>query len=193
MRRLLTTTTTINMDRNTLTIGVIAVLFTALGLYFGAKQLNPSQSATPGPVAAETSPLAHLYAQSLPDVNGQLQTLAQWRGKPLIINFWATWCPPCVKEMPELVALYAEIAPKGIQLIGIGVDTSPHIVEFSTTHQITYPLYVAGTNGIELSRQLGNVTGGLPYTVLIGSDGKIRKTYRGLLNFNQFRADLAAL
>ncbi len=186
-------TKTNNMKPHFLAIGVIALVFTGLGLYFGIQDQKSASPSSAKPMTAASSPVAQLYALSLPDADGRLQALAQWKGKPLIINFWATWCPPCVKEMPELVALQAEIAPKGIQLIGIGIDTAPHIAEFSTTYKITYPLYVAGMDGTELSRQLGNTTGGLPYTVLIGSDGKVKKTYLGLLNFTQFRADLAAL
>jgi thiol-disulfide isomerase/thioredoxin len=182
------------MKQNIFAIGIIAVLFTGLGLYVGAKH-GASDSATPahGTPAAVLSPVAALYAQSLPDTAGQLQSLAQWRGKPLIINFWATWCHPCVQEMPALTALQTEVAPRGIQFIGIGIDSAPHIAEFATQYKIGYPLYVAGVSGTELSRQLGNDTGGLPYTVLIGRDGKIKKTYLGLLKLSEFRADLAAL
>jgi thiol-disulfide isomerase/thioredoxin len=188
------------MNRNFLSIAIIAVLSAGLGLYFGAKgtpSAPSSMAAATVPAAAPASPVENLYSLSLPDLNGQPQALAQWRGKPLVINFWATWCPPCVKEIPELVSLHAQLAqndaPKDIQLIGIGVDTAPHIAQFAADHQITYPLYVAGVDGTELSRQLGNETGGLPFTVLIGRDGKIKKSYLGLIDFKRLRADLAAL
>ena len=116
--------------------------------------------------------------------------MSQWQGKPLIINFWASWCPPCVREMPELSEFSKEIRKHGVHVIGLGVDSSEHIAEFAKQHPVDYPLYVAGITGSELSRQLGNDTGGLPFTVLISSDGKIKKTYPGLLNFQQLRLDV---
>ena len=107
-----------------------------------------------------------------------------------IINFWATWCPPCVSEMPELVALQTELADKNLQIIGIGIDSPSNIREFSSTHHITYPLLVAGMNGTELARQFGNQAGGLPFTVLINPQGQVRKVYLGRLDMKKLREDL---
>jgi thiol-disulfide isomerase/thioredoxin len=110
-----------------------------------------------------------------------------------VVNFWAPWCAPCVQEMPELSQLAAESAGKNIGVIGIGIDSPTNIAQFAAKFKISYPLYVAGMSGTDLSRQFGNTAGGLPYTVLIGTDGQVRKTYLGRLRFAELKADLAAL
>lgn len=162
---------------------VVGLLFAALGLYLGANRLAPR---TP---QATASLLAHTW----PDARGTPQKLSQWENKPLIVNFWATWCAPCVQEMPELSALQTELAPKDIQLIGIGIDSAANIADFSSKYKISYPLYVAGIDGTDLSRAFGNQAGGLPFTVLIGRDGQVKKTYLGRLKMQDLRADLALM
>jgi peroxiredoxin len=84
-------------------------------------------------------------------------------------------------------------AALGIQVIGIGIDTPANIVEFGNRLKISYPLYSAGMSGTDLSRNFGNKAGGLPYTVLIGADGQVKKTYLGKLKFEELKADLANL
>ncbi|MCM0044627.1 MAG: redoxin domain-containing protein [Burkholderiaceae bacterium] len=173
------------MNRKILAFVAIAVLFLSIGLYFGAKRFQPAPVAD-GAVGA-------LMASSLPDAAGGQRTLAEWQGKTLVVNFWATWCPPCVDEMPELVALQDDLGGKNVQVLGIGIDSPSNIRQFSEKHRITYPLLVAGMEGTELSRQFGNQAGGLPFTVLIGSDGRVRQTYIGRLDLQKLRADLASL
>jgi thiol-disulfide isomerase/thioredoxin len=137
--------------------------------------------------------MTSLLAQSMADTNGQLQPLSKWKGKPLIVNFWATWCAPCVEEMPELSALQTEIAPRNIQIIGIGIDSSANIAQFASKYKIAYPLYTAGMSATDISRQLGNQASGLPFTVLVGRDGQVRKTYLGRLKIEELRKDLSLL
>lgn len=134
-----------------------------------------------------------LYAQSLNDLAGKPQALSQWKGKPLLVNFWAPWCAPCVQEMPELSELAAKDGGKHFNVIGIGIDSPSNLGEFVSKTKVSYPLYVGGMSGTDLARELGNVHGGLPFTVLIGADGQVRKTYLGRLKFEQLRADLAKL
>ena len=168
-----------------LTFAAIAIVFTAIGIYVGVKRLNPAP--------AENTAVAALMQSSLPDTKNQPRALAEWKGKTLLVNFWATWCPPCVAEMPELVELQADMAGRNVQIIGIGIDSPSNIQQFSEKLQISYPLLVAGMQGTELSRQFGNQAGGLPFTVLIGPDGKVRQTYLGRLDMKKVRADLASL
>ena len=80
-----------------------------------------------------------------------------------------------------------------MQILGIGIDSASNIAEFAAKYKIAYPLYVAGMEGTDLSREFGNQAGGLPFTVLIGADGKVRKTYLGRLKFDELRKDLASL
>jgi peroxiredoxin len=95
--------------------------------------------------------------------------------------------------MPELSELAAKDGGKHVNVIGIGIDSPANLNEFVKKTKVSYPLYVGGMSGTDLSRELGNVNGGLPFTVLIGPDGQVRKTYVGRLKFDQLRADLAKL
>lgn len=170
---------------------IIAITFALGGAYVGYKQ-HSVKPAVEAPVAAKPKPSV-LFEQLMPDSSGIPHKLSQWQGKPLVVNFWATWCAPCVEEMPELSALQANLRGKDVQVIGIGIDTADNIQNFAGKYKISYPLYVAGTNGIELSRQLGNKNGGLPFTVLFDKDGVVVKTYLGRLKMDQLRSDLTKL
>lgn len=177
-----------------LAYSVIAVLFAAAGAWVGVNKKAPpppeTHVAQPG---ASAGPVQALFSQTLADAAGSQQALSQWKGKTLVVNFWAPWCGPCVQEMPELSELQTAHQGKNLQIIGIGIDSPANIAEFTKKFHITYPVYVAGLGGTELSRQFGNQQGGLPYTVLIGPDGEVKKTYLGRLKFDQLRADLAAM
>ena len=164
---------------------VIAVLFTSIGIYFGVKRLQPS-------APADTA-VAALMQVSMKDSAGKQRKMSEWQGKVVVLNFWATWCPPCVSEMPELVALQNDFGSKNVQVVGIGIDSPSNIREFAEKHQITYPLLLGGLEGSELSKQFGNESGGLPFTLLIGADGSVRKSYMGRLDMQQVRTDLSSL
>lgn len=163
----------------------IALLFCVIGIYFGIQQHTP----TP----ALNNTVDDFFHQSMQDVSGKTTALSQWKGQPLIINFWATWCPPCVQEIPELNALQTEINAQKIHILGIGIDSHDNITQFAQKHNITYPLYIAGTNGTMLLRQFGNQANGLPFTVLINKNGEIKQVYLGSIPFDKLRKDLALL
>ena len=173
---------------------VLAAAFTVLGAIAGVRQdaKGPQTTTVQGDGRSQPA-VASLYATSLNDLAGKPQPLAQWKGKPLLVNFWASWCAPCVSEMPELSELAAKEGGKRFNVIGIGIDSPTNLAEFARKIKISYPLYVGGMGGTDLARGLGNVNGGLPFTVLIGADGQVRKTYLGRLKFDQVRADLAKL
>ena len=191
--------------KKTLAYVMVAVGFAGLGsLVACQKQAEPAKTVAEAPAVAPAStpaaapatpadPVAALLGQSMNDAAGKPQALAQWKGKPLLVNFWAPWCGPCVKEMPELSALAGELKAKNINVVGIGIDTPTNIAEFTGKYKIAYPIYIGGMDATELSRQLGNPNGGLPYTVLIGADGKVLKTYLGTLKFDALRKDLATI
>jgi thiol-disulfide isomerase/thioredoxin len=189
---------------------MVAAGFAGLGsLVACQKQPDPAKPVVPAPAPAATAaaaapaipvaqaapgdPVAALLGHSMNDAAGKPQALAQWKGKPLLVNFWAPWCGPCVREMPELSALAGELKARNINVVGIGIDTPTNIAEFTGKYKIAYPIYIGGMEATDLSRQLGNPTGGLPYSVLIGADGKILKSYQGILKFDELRRDLAAI
>ena len=176
-------------------LAAVAVIFIAVGVAVGNKTrpVAPAPAVTQPTAAVAASPATNLYGQTLNDLAGKPQSLSQWKGKPLLVNFWATWCGPCVQEMPELSDLANAEAGKRFNVIGVGIDSPSAMSEFAAKHHIKYPLYVGGMGGTELSRAFGNTNGGLPFTVLIGADGQVRKTYLGKLKFDELKADLAAL
>ncbi|KAB8057919.1 redoxin family protein [Janthinobacterium sp. FT14W] len=185
--------------KNWIVGAIVALMFGGMGAYVGlskekakeaAKEAGPQTTAiAPG----ATGPVNELYALSLPDAAGATQALSQWKGKNLLVNFWAPWCPPCVEEMPELSEVQGHYGVKNLQVIGIGIDSASNIATFASKVKIAYPVYVSGMSGTDLSRHFGNATGGLPFTVLIGADGEVKKTYLGRLKFDQLRADLDKL
>jgi thiol-disulfide isomerase/thioredoxin len=181
------------MNKKTLLVyGVVAVLFAVIGACSRKEEAAAPVTATAP--AGVTGPVQAMFSQTLPDDKGVQQALSQWQGKkPLVVNFWAPWCGPCVEEMPELSELQKSELGKNVQVLGIGIDSPSNIAEFAKKFNIAYPIYVAGLSGTELSRQFGNTQGGLPFTVLIGADGQVKKTYLGRLKFEQLRSDLAAM
>lgn len=100
-------------------------------------------------------------------------SLASMVGKPLLLNFWATWCPPCVQELPMLNAFYREHAAKGWQVLGLAIDQPSAVRKFLTRIPLDFPVGLAGLGGTDLGRSLGNLTGGLPFSVVFGADGRV--------------------
>ncbi|MBS1214153.1 MAG: Redoxin domain protein, partial [Proteobacteria bacterium] len=109
---------------------------------------------------------------------GRPQPIAQWRGKVLVVNFWASWCKPCVDEMPALSRMNSHYAAWGVQFVGIGLDDAEKLAAFVRTTPVSYPVLVAtpaaGTPGLQVK--------GLPYTVVIGRDGRIEMSRLGRID-----------
>lgn len=133
-----------------------------------------------GPTPAISSEA--LYAASFPDSQGKMQTLEQWRGKLLVVNFWATWCPPCREEMPELSQFHERYHDKGIVVLGIATDDVGKIREFTKETKVSYPLLAGDLDAMNLGNALGNNKGILPYTVILDREGNVVKTYFGRVN-----------
>lgn len=119
-----------------------------------------------------------IFALNLPDLDGRPQPLAQWRGKVLVVNYWASWCKPCVDEMPALSRMNSHYAAWGVQFVGIGLDDAEKLAAFVRTTPVSYPVLVAtpaaGTPGLQVK--------GLPYTVVIGRDGRIEMSRLGRID-----------
>ena len=129
----------------------------------------------------------------LPDLAGREQPLAQWRGKVLVVNFWATWCGPCREEMPHFVRAQAEHGGNGLQFVGIAVDQADKVREFAEQLGINYPLLLGGYGAIELSRTLGNSVGALPFTIIVDRQGELAWSHLGAVKEPQFSALVAKL
>ena len=105
--------------------------------------------------------------------------LSSLRGRPWVLNFWATWCPPCVDELPELNRFHTQWSPKGWQVVGLAVDSPSAVRQFLVRQPLGFPIGLAGLEGASLSRELGNVQGGLPFTAVFAADGHLRRTKAG--------------
>ncbi|QQC63456.1 TlpA family protein disulfide reductase [Paraburkholderia ginsengisoli] len=140
-----------------------------------------------------TSAVEQLWAAPVTGVDGKPQSLSLHKGHPIVVNFWASWCGPCVEEMPALSQLQREYAKKGIQFVGLGVDSEKNIQTFLQKVKVAYPIYVTGFGGADLARAFGNNAGGLPFTVVIDAKGNVRSTKLGQIDPAALRQTLDAL
>jgi len=146
-----------------------------------------SEPATPiAPAAA--ADVAGLMAAQLPDTKGQKQTLEQWRGQVLVVNFWATWCTPCRQEIPAFIKVQQKWASRGVQVVGIAIDEDDKVRPYAAQLKINYPILIAGLDGIELARQAGNRVGGLPFTVILNRKGVLAHAQLGGVNEQKLEA-----
>jgi thiol-disulfide isomerase/thioredoxin len=129
--------------------------------------------------------LADLWRLQLELPKGGTFQFKSLRGKPVVLNFWATWCPPCVDELPLLERFYRQNAAKGWQVIGLAVDTAKAVNQFLGKTPLSFPTPLAGFSGTELSRSLGNLSGGLPFTVVINASGNVALRHMGKLSPQQ--------
>lgn len=113
--------------------------------------------------------------------DNKLTNINEWDGKVLIINFWATWCPPCRREMPMFIKLQQQFADKGLQFIGVAIDDPGKVQDFIDSMMVNYPMLVGSQDAIDVAKAYGNRFGALPYTVIVDRNGIIRLTQRGEL------------
>ncbi|MEN9821009.1 MAG: hypothetical protein RL176_912 [Pseudomonadota bacterium] len=112
---------------------------------------------------------------------------ADWKNKVLVVNFWASWCPPCVEEMPALDKIQGEYDPKNMLIVGIGIDSPSNIRQFIETTIISYPIVLGGLGGNEINKMLGNPSGALPFTVVINPKGEIKSRKLGKISEDELR------
>ena len=167
-------------------VGVASLLTVGLLGYRLLNHASPeSVGSPPGLISSQTMTpeeakvaVDAIFALNLPDLGGRPQPVAQWRGKVLVVNFWASWCKPCVDEMPALSRMNSHYASWGVQFVGIGVDAAEKLAAFVRTTPVSYPVLVASpadtTPGLQVK--------GLPYTVVIGRDGRIEMTRLGRID-----------
>lgn len=162
--------------KTTVMIVLVAVMGLAAGI-LSHRQTRPS-------VAAEAASPALQFR--FPDMQGQMQDVAQWQGKILVVNFWATWCPPCLKEIPEFIKWQQEYRSRNLQFVGIALDDSEAVAEYLQRVAINYPTLIAGEEGSQLAYRLGNVINAVPFTIIVNQQGQILHRQPGELTKRQF-------
>jgi thiol-disulfide isomerase/thioredoxin len=134
-----------------------------------------------------------LLAVELPDLDGKPQRIDQWRGRVLVVNFWATWCGPCREEMPQFIRAQRADGDKGLQFVGIAVDSADKVRVFNQELGVNYPTLIGGLGAVELSKTLGNELMALPFTVILDRDGKVAHTQLGPLKDDKLQRIVAPL
>lgn len=161
-----------------LTYVVIAAAALGLGFVLGGwHRDHPHEAASTEPVPAP--------AFSLVDLNGEAHTPERYTGKLLLINFWATWCTPCVLEMPRLDAAYKQYAERGLAILGPALDDSAAVSAFLAEKPVSYPVTVGDQALFELMDDFGDTLGALPFSVLIDREGRVVERHWGELTQEQ--------
>ncbi len=159
---------------------IVAMVLASAGGYALQKYLNPNLAQ----VRHQNNPA---IGQQRPefaaaDLDGQLRNIKEWDGKLIFLNFWATWCPPCLKEIPDFIELQKEYGSQGFQIIGIAIDEEEAVRNYVIEVGMNYPTMVLETEGVGLAKRFGNGAGILPYTVIIKRDVEISNTITGELS-----------
>ena len=167
-------------------LGGFALLAVVAGYRFGV----PGKSTE---TATATTPAMPIFELALTDLNGQAQSFGQWRGKVLIVNYWATWCHPCREEMPGFSRLQDKYRDKGVQFVGISIDTAEKIIEFQKMTPVTYPLLIGDISVMENSAKLGNSRQALPFTAVFDREGRLSATKLGRMSEPELEQQLTEL
>jgi thiol-disulfide isomerase/thioredoxin len=153
-------------------------LLAAAGLAAAGVGLGLGWWQSQGKVTPQSQPVDGFWSLQWDTPQGAALRAEIFRGKPMLINFWATWCPPCVEELPLINDFYLKNRANGWQVLALAVDKPSAVNAFLGRMPLDFPVGMAGLSGTELGRSLGNLTGALPFTVVIGSDGAV--AYRKL-------------
>jgi thiol-disulfide isomerase/thioredoxin len=176
----------------TLLVGILSVVAGVLGNRYLTMTMEgaPTESSLlPRPLKARTT----LPEFTLPDLEGRPVASNRWAGKVLVLNFWATWCSPCRREIPLFVRLQNELGSQGLQFVGIAVDAPEPVRDFVVREGINYPVLLGDEASIEMSKQLGNRFQGLPFSVIFDRRGRVIHAHAGELREETIRERIAGL
>jgi len=175
--------------RTVVVVVIAAVLGIGTGLWFAGHHTRPAIAPPPQRAAvAAAQPGDPMPAITLPDIHGHPVDLAGFRGRPLLINVWASWCGPCVEEMPALTAFADAQGDSGVQVLGLALDTPEGVRDFLTRIPVTYPIVLDTPGPADASVRLGNAQGLLPYSVLVDAEGRIVKQKLGPFSAGEIEA-----
>ena len=166
--------------RTMLGAGVAVAALAAAGSVAWLRRDPPSPAAGLAPI-----PKADWWERSFPTPDGTPLAVRTFKGRPLLLNFWASWCPPCVQEMPLLAEFYRHHHANGWQVLGLAVDRPDAVRRFLARHPMPFPIALAGDEGLDLARALGDAQGSLPFSVLFDASGAIADRHLGQLHPKQ--------
>jgi thiol-disulfide isomerase/thioredoxin len=129
----------------------------------------------------------------LPDLSGREVSSNSWAGKVVVLNFWASWCPPCLREMPLLDEWQQQYGNRGLQIVGIAIDSAEAVEQFLENNPVSYPILLGNAETVELAKSLGNRTGGLPFTVIFDPLGRRLTSHNGELDQALLASELQSL
>lgn len=173
------------MSRQNQIVAIAAVLALAVGFGLASWLRQPAP--------AKPSAVELLLVSPLKDLQNRTQNLAQYQGKVLVVNFWATWCPPCREEIPLFIQTQSKFEANGLQFVGIALDNSQKVADFVQDFGVNYPILIGGINESEALRNLGNPGGGLPYTLIYDRNGNLREKILGGLDKSRLEQLLTPL
>lgn len=177
-------------------VTVVSALFAVAGASYLVTNALREQQGRPNP-AALTVVTKHqatsLTSMVLPDTQGKNQALSQWHGKVLVVNFWATWCPPCREEMPGFSGLATKYAANGVQFVGISIDTLNNVRDFEKTTPVSYPLLIGTMDTVQETVPIGNTAQALPFTAIFDQQGKLHSVKLGRLPEAELETHLRGL
>jgi thiol-disulfide isomerase/thioredoxin len=134
---------------------------------------------------ANLPPPAPIVEPPLHDLDGQMHSLSEWRGQVVVLNFWATWCPPCREEMPEFVRLQQELEGRGLRFVGVAIDDPAEVADYLKAHPVNYPILIGGEGAPEWADRLGNRLSALPFSAVFDRVGRLVHTQTGIFDREQ--------
>lgn len=183
-------------------IGVIALVFAlweGWEIYHSLQHWQPGHSAASSPLSSQSAPIAAspdaaalLRELTLPDLQQRPQSLRQWKGRVLVINFWATWCEPCKEEIPMLNQLQQTLGERQVRFVGIGVDEPSAILDYTQRQPFHYPVLTGTDQALALTRSLGNPQQGIPFTLVFDAQGHTVLEKLGRMQESELRQAIAA-
>jgi thiol-disulfide isomerase/thioredoxin len=165
----------------------VAIIAAAAGIYVNQSPPAPPITA-PGAGMTTAPSVDHgLHITPFTDLSGKARTMSEWKGRVVLVNFWATWCAPCREEIPALQKIQAEFGHRNFEVVGIALDNAEATGRFAAEFKIGYPILIGDMGIVDVMRQLGNKSGALPYSVVLDPQGAVAKTHLGLLTHQKMR------